>query len=212
MLRHDKQCNLIKRCYGYSLTELLVACSLASLVIAAVATQAAQSHIAHSSIQHATSVEDDMRALQSTITQHLSKAGYIYSNNTLSPFSTTISASEHFKITTGHRESEPENSCVMFSYDKNSDGVVSLSQGEWFGYRLNNKAIEYRVAGSTCDQSGWFDLTDTQTTVATKFSVNLKHATSWGSTYEIEIALRSKVDPTVTSSRKFIVEATNAYE
>ena len=100
----------------------------------------------------------------------------------------------------------------MFSYDKNSDGVVSLSQGEWFGYRLNKKAIEYRVAGSTCDQSGWFDLTDTQTTVATKFSVNLKHASSWGSTYEIEIALRSKVDPTVTSSRKFIVEATNAYE
>ena len=107
-----------------------MACGLASIVISAVATQAARSHIAHSSIQHATSVEDDIRALQSTITRHLSKAGFVYSPNTLSPFGATTIENTVFEVTTGHRANEPENSCVTFSYDKNKDGVVSQAQGE----------------------------------------------------------------------------------
>lgn len=212
MLIHVMRRGAIKPYCGYSLTELLVACGLASIVISAVATQAARSHIAHSSIQHATSVEDDIRALQSTITRHLSKAGFVYSPNTLSPFGATTIENTVFEVTTGHRANEPENSCVTFSYDKNKDGVVSQAQGEFFGYRLHDNAIEYRVAGHSCIQSGWYDLTDTQTTVATKFTVNRRHSSSWGSAYQIEIELHSKVDPTVKSARTFIVEAVNAYD
>ncbi|MEE3131802.1 MAG: potassium:proton antiporter, partial [Pseudomonadota bacterium] len=114
MLKHVMRRGAIKPYCGYSLTELLVACGLASIVISAVATQAARSHIAHSSIQHATSVEDDIRALQSTITQHLSKAGFVYSSNPLSPFGATTIENTVFEVTTGHRANEPENSCVTF--------------------------------------------------------------------------------------------------
>ena len=212
MLKRAMQCDAIRLNNGYSLTEVIVACGFASIVITAVATHAAQSHMTHSSIQHAASVEDDMRALQSTIARHLSKAGFIYSINSLSQVGLAPNEEPVFEITTDNYPSEPENSCVTFSYDKNKDGVVSQAQGEFFGYRLHNKAIEYRVAGNTCKQSGWFNLTDTRTTVATKFTVVRAHYSSWGSAYEIEIELHSNLDPTVVSARTFIVEVTNAYK
>ena len=47
---------------GFSITELMVACALSGLLIAAVSTYAAQSHIDLASLQHATSIEEDMRA------------------------------------------------------------------------------------------------------------------------------------------------------
>ncbi|WP_394221102.1 potassium:proton antiporter [Alteromonas gracilis] len=192
------------------MTELLVACSLAGILIAAVASEAARSHVALSSLQHATSTEDDMRALQDTISQHLKKAGYVYSSDLFTPFLTASGTSPRPKnVVIAERSSEALNSCVTFSYDKNSDGVASMEQGELLGFRLNQNAIEYRVAGKTCEQGGWFDLTDPKTVKATKFSIKLASHSSWGSAYELEIRLQSKVDPEVKSYKRFVVEVEN---
>lgn len=41
--------------------------------------------------------------------------------------------------------------------------------------------------------------------------VNWRYSSSWGSVFEIEIELYSKVDFIVKSVRKFIVEVVNVY-
>lgn len=199
-----------RRATGFSITELLVACALSGLLISIVASYAAQSHIALSSLQHATSLEEDMRALKSTISQHLGRAGFIKEANMLSPFIALASGhSPASNVVLGERSTEPSNSCITFSYDKNKDGAISHSQGELFGYRLNNKAIEYRVNGNTCEQGGWFDLTDPETLSVTQFSANRIQKSSWGVAYEIKISLQSIIDTEVQSHESFIVEVPN---
>ncbi|WP_334049463.1 potassium:proton antiporter [Alteromonas gracilis] len=198
------------RATGFSITELLVACALSGLLISIVASYAAQSHVALSSLQHATSLKEDMRALKSTISQHLGRAGFIEEANILSPFIALSSGhAPASNVALSERSTEPSNSCITFSYDKNKDGAISQSQGEVFGYRLNNKAIEYRVNGNTCEQGGWFDLTDPETLSVTQFSANRIHQSSWGSAYEIKISLQSIIDTEVQSHESFIVEVPN---
>jgi len=210
MLNNHESPAIVANEQGFSITEVLVACSLSGILIAAVASQAAQSHIDLSSLQHATSIEDDMRALQNTISHHVSKAGYFYTPDELSPIAALTNTPLRPKnILITHRSSEPKNSCITFSYDKNNDGVTSSVHGELQGYRLNNKAIEYRVGGKSCEQGGWFDLTDTKTVTATLFKITLISQSSWGSSYEIEIELQSKITPTVKSYKRFVVEVWN---
>ena len=195
---------------GFSITELMVACALSGLLIAAVSTYAAQSHNDLASLQHATSIEEDMRAVQSTISRHLSRAGFIQDTNVLTPFISLQNNNNGLSnVAISQRVGEPPNSCITFSYDKSGDGLISVSQGEFFGYRLHDKAIEYRVGGKTCLQGGWFDLTDPQTVKVTQFSANLLHQSSWGAAYEIVIALKSAINPVVESEEKFVIEVAN---
>ncbi len=202
--------NTARSVMGFSITELMVACALSGLLVSIVASYSARSHISLSSLQHATSVEEDMRALKSTISQHLSRAGFVQTPNVLSSFLALSSGNIGVvNVTLGQHSTESPNSCITFSYDKNKNGVISQPQGELFGYRLHNKAIEYRVNGKTCEQGGWFDLTDTDTVLATLFSVNRIQQSSWGAAYEIQITLQSAIDTNIQSHESFIVEVSN---
>lgn len=195
---------------GYSITELMVACALSGLLITAITTYSIQSHVSLSALQHATSVEEDARALQDIISRHLSRAGFIENSSTLTPFLTLANANHTVaNVILAHRAGEPPNSCITFSYDKNRDGAISLAQGEMFGYRLHDKSIEYRVGGKTCAQGGWFDLTDPNTIEVKQFSMARLHTSSWGSAYEITLSLQSVINPSVITSRTFVVEAVN---
>ncbi len=195
---------------GYSITELMVACTLSGILIAAITTYNVQSYVSLSSLQHATAIEEDARALQDTISRHLSRAGFIENNSTLTPFLTLASAPQTVaNVTLGHQTGETANSCITFSYDKNRSGVISTAQDEMFGYRLHDKAIEYRVGGKTCTQGGWFDLTDPNTVEVTQFAVSVLHKGSWGAAYEINISIQSLINPSVVTNKTFVVEATN---
>lgn len=195
---------------GYSITELMVACTLSGILIAALTTYSVQSHVSLSSLQHATAIEEDARALQDTISRHLSRAGFIENSSTLTPYLTLASTSYSLQnVTLGHRAGETPNSCITFSYDKNRSGVISAAQDELFGYRLHDKSIEYRVGGKTCAQGGWFDLTDPNTVEVTQFAVNALHKNSWGAAYEINISLQSLINPNVVTNKTFVVETVN---
>lgn len=195
---------------GYSITELMVACTLSGILIAAITTYSVQSHVSLSSLQHATAIEEDARALQDTISLHLSRAGFIENSSTLTPFSTLANAPHTVaNVALGHRAGETANSCITFSYDKNRNGTIATAQDEMFGYRLHDKSIEYRVGGKTCTQGGWFDLTDPNTVEVTQFTVSVLHKGSWGAAYEINLSIQSLVNPNVVTNKTFVVEAVN---
>ncbi|WP_232368892.1 potassium:proton antiporter [Alteromonas sp. BL110] len=192
------------------MTELMVACALSGILITAITTYSVQSHISLSTLQHATAIEEDARALQDTISRHLSRAGFIENVTMLTPFSTLANTNHTVSnVALGYRAGETLNSCITFSYDRDSSGAITESQDELFGYRLHDKSIEYRVGGKTCTQGGWFDLTDPNTVEVTQFAISNLHKGSWGSAYEINISLRSVINPNVVTSNTFVVEALN---
>lgn len=195
---------------GHSITEVMVACALSGILITAITTYSVKSHVSLSSLQHAIAIEEDARALQDTISRHLSRAGFVENNSTLAPF-LALASNSHSPphVTLDHRAGETPNSCITFSYDKNRSGAISAAQDEMFGYRLHDKSIEYRVGGKTCEQGGWFDLTDPKTIKVTQFSANILHKSSWGAAYEINFSLKSVIDPSFVTSKTFVVEVVN---
>ena len=203
-------CSNTNKFGGFSITEVMVACALSGVLVTAITTYSVQSYVSLSSLQRATSIEEDARALQDTISRHLSRAGFIENNTLLTPFLTLASTSHSLpNVTLGHRAGEAPNSCITFSYDKNRSGAISAAQDEMFGYRLHDKSIEYRVGGKTCAQGGWFDLTDPKTIEVTQFSANILHKSSWGAAYEINFSLQSVIDPSFVTSKTFVVEVVN---
>ena len=50
-----------------------------------------------------------------------------------------------------------DGSCVLYSYDRNRNG---REDGERFGFRLRDGAIENRIAGRGCRDRGWQKLSD----------------------------------------------------
>jgi len=61
-----------------------------------------------------------------------------------------------FSVSQANEESP--NSCMLISYDKNYDGTISDS--EWFGYRLSHGKLQTRRGAISCTDSGWSSLTD----------------------------------------------------
>jgi prepilin peptidase dependent protein B len=195
---------------GYSITEIMVACALSGILVTAITSYSVLSHVSLSSLKHAIAIEEDARALKDTISRHLSRAGFVENNGTLAPFLTLASNGASLSnVTLGHRAGETPNSCITFSYDKNRSGAISAAQDEMFGYRLHDKSIEYRVGGKTCEQGGWFDLTDPKTIEVTQFAANVLHKSSWGAAYEINFSLQSVIDPSFVTSKTFVVEVVN---
>ena len=211
LARHkDRGWSNLCKTTGFSITELMVACALTGLLITTITTYSAQSHVSLSLLQHATTIEEDMRALQDTISRHLGRAGFVKNSSLLTPFLTLAnSTNAAVNVTLSQQSDEPPNSCITFSYDKNHSGLISMAQGELLGYRLNDKSIEYRVGGKTCEQGGWYDLTDPKTIEVTQFVVSMLRKSSWGSAYEIRISAKSAVNPSIVTSKTFVVEVVN---
>ncbi len=65
---------------------------------------------------------------------------------------------------TGAYTGETANSCLVFSYDWDSDGVLDTSgQDERYGFRLKQGVVQSRVSGLGCDADGtpnWENVTD----------------------------------------------------
>lgn len=73
---------------------------------------------------------------------------------------------------------ESAQSCILFARDDNGNGTPDNSPvNEYKGLRLREKALEIRVAGRSCLQGGWQDLTDTGfvTLDEVQFTASLSH-------------------------------------
>ncbi len=126
-------------------------------------------------LQHELQLYEEWLMLSQFITTQLQRAGY--QARTISDIVNTDLPPQLPVAISNHPLSE-NNSCILFSYDKNNDGKWSIkSPAEHLGFRLFNKAIEYRVANKSCEASGWFDMTDPNTTVVTKFTLQINQYT-----------------------------------
>lgn len=191
---------------GFSLVELLVATCIASSLMVFASRHTAFFYSALLKVQHTVAIEAEFQALRHVITAHLERAGYIQQ-----PISTQLAASSVNLPTVDIASfgTEALNSCFTFSYDQNSDGIITLTPTELFGFRLRDHAIEYSVANRSCSQTHWQDLTNTKDVRISEFSITPLKVSGWGVTYEIVVKGSSSVFFGIEASTTFVVEVAN---
>ena len=169
-----------------ALIEFLIASALGTGFLLSVTTGiAALKHHLNLS-QHQVLITNELRLIRATLSMQLKRAGFYHASPYTHLNNTTLSPA----ITTSHHPAESAHSCILFSYDKNQNGVIDTSSGsEQAGFRLRDGSVEYRMAGRTCDQSGWHDLTDSRSIKVTQFEV-VQHAVSEeGALYKMSLTM-----------------------
>ena len=161
---------------GFTFVELMVASTLALIALTAVLALYS-STVRHSTLQlQNADLHQQSTAVIHRIHSELKRAGYWSFDPTLSlpqdnPFQ---SKENHLRIST-YKE-EPENSCVLYSYDLDQDGLVGVGRCtskpcpaqqdadnvEQFGYRLKSGRIQSRSGGRRfdCNSGYWQSITD----------------------------------------------------
>lgn len=196
---------------GFTLVELMLSVAIgAAFLTSAITFMLTLGHSMYQ-IQQQLTLESELRLLTQTLTLQLSRAGYVASSHDTSTLVNQLALNGTLaNIHVGHHPNAPQHSCVLFAYDKNKDGAISLaSPSEHFGFRLNNKALEFRVARKSCEASGWHDITDTRKTYVSAFEIKPKQAGQ--PAWVVTLTLQSAQQAGLTSSRTFLISATNAH-
>lgn len=143
--------------------ELMIALALGSMLIVSAVTLIGSSVTFNQKVLLKIRLQQELDAIAVLISREVRRAGYdghsvalwILDQADTSPFSDSISIS--------HFPSEMPDSCILFSYDENHNGVLDTDKGnELFGFRLKNGAIEIRRNGAECEKGGWEDLSDSR--------------------------------------------------
>jgi prepilin peptidase dependent protein B len=160
---------------GNSLVELMISMGLGLASITAMASLVGHGIALNSSLLAKSRLDEEINGVLAIMTIDLKRAGYfaltdelvdtpLFANN---PFDDTFVVSQFV--------GESVNSCINFAYDRNKNGVVdTIATNENYGFRLKNNAIEIRLDGAACDQSGWHDLTDPKVVKVTELTFTVE--------------------------------------
>ncbi|WOI38848.1 hypothetical protein R1T43_07440 [Alteromonas sp. CI.11.F.A3] len=196
------------RLSGISLVELTITMAISTTLVLFSTMGAATISKELGYFQQQLALQSELRLISHSLSLQLQRAGYvarpfeeIFANSALLPPAINIS----------HHPLEVENSCVLFSYDKNTDGDISQENpAELLGFRLRNKALEYRVASKSCEQGGWHDLTDTSELHVTQFTISLHGEVNHAPVYKIKLAVQSKASAQLTAAQHLHIRVANA--
>lgn len=184
----------VNRPSGFSLLELMLAMVLAGTLSAAVMAIFLSSTQEQLSVKRQAQLNHNLRSSFLRVVSELKRAGGVVypSFDSATDFVQRYQAnpfmSERNTLTLGGRLEKGFYDCVIFSYDRNGDGLVGVSSNplapvfpgentanmEQLGFRLNDGALEARMARSrisntafSCEDSGgrWSDLTEAEVTV-----------------------------------------------
>jgi len=152
---------MLNKTFGVTLIEMLIALAISSIILVGVVSfYAFATHNSKKSLE-IMRLDQELYLVMDVMEKDLRRAGYwsnaqtdIGTGNITNPF---MQAETDIQI---------NNSCILFSYDKNNDGALpdlGDANDERYGFRLSNNIIQYRVSSGnfSCDNdTGWVDLTD----------------------------------------------------
>tara|TARA_R110002167_G_scaffold115810_8_gene290402 strand:+ start:1078 stop:1707 length:630 start_codon:yes stop_codon:yes gene_type:complete len=159
--------------HGNSLVELMISMALGLASITAMASLVGHGIALNSSLLAKSRLDEEINAVVAVISHDLKRTGYYGHIDEVVKNPTTLSNPFDHSLSIAAYANEPANSCINFAYDRNKNGVLDTApSNENYGYRLKDKAVEIRLDGAACDESGWHDLTDPKVVqvMALKFS------------------------------------------
>ena len=167
------------RQYGFSLTELMVGSTVGLLVIAGALQLYVVNLRATSDTLRLSRLNQELRGTLDLLTNDLRRAGYwAFTPGSATPLDNPFQTDAN-DLRLGHSAGEADNSCILYSYDLNSDLLVgvgpsgtpgpsaSTSNLEQFGFRLRAGQIQMRTGGTpfNCTSGSWQAVTDADTEI-----------------------------------------------
>jgi len=145
---------------GFTLIELMISMVIGLVVLAAVIGMFVTMIKSDNDNLKSIRLNQELRAAMSLITRDIRRAGVDGAAATRGtgpyPFSTSTT-----RLTTDNNVQGDANSCVIFAYDEDIDGIDDGNTAR-FGYRWDSSkgTIESRKDGLDCTASGWENITD----------------------------------------------------
>lgn len=186
---------------GYTLTSLLVSMSIGISLLGAGAAFALNLSKQQLAVSQTLELQNHVKRLGLLISTELRRAGYDGMAGARFISGTARDSSPfHPAFKLGVSDGHGPGSCVLFHYDKNHNGIIEAQpHSELLGFRLNNGAIEARVDGRDCSQSGWQDLTDPTYLKVEHFQISSVAASDAGALLSVRIEARLMRDPSVSA-------------
>ena len=156
-----------KKHQGFSLVELMIAMAVGLFLMGGVVSIFGASAKAQSESIQTARLQQELRAALSIMRTDIRRAGYW--GNALA----SLGANNPFTTVTTDINMLNGGACILYSYDLNKDGVVD-NNTEYFGFRLNNNAIEMRTSGTVTDDCSinaeWATVTDSSIVTITNLN------------------------------------------
>lgn len=195
----------LKRQSGYTLIEIMIAMTLAIGSLAAVSSLVGYGIGVNGNLLNSARLNEELGNVYSLVMSDLRRTGYSGSTVAMvtdpqanpSPFNSSITVSEF--------AGEVANSCILFSYDSNDNGVLdNAAPDENFGYRLRNGTVEIRRNAGTCVDAGWEDLTDSDVINVTLLTFTVNQTVDNGiTTTAISVVLNGELVSNNSFSREY---------
>lgn len=149
----------VTRQYGISLLELLIAMALAMVALAGLVSLVGFGVGMNANMVTSSTLNEESYAVMQLMQRDIRRAGY--SGDTVDMVTDPVANPSPFvdSIETGAYPDEAPNSCILFSYDANNNGLLDVP-GELFGFRLRAGGLEMRQDGLICADDGWAQVTD----------------------------------------------------
>ena len=147
---------------GVSLIELMIALLLGAVVVLGGINLYLLMVRGEQDVSERNRLTDEFRAIANVLSRDLRRAGYWNADPTVDQFWDNPFTAADTDLQIGASSGEAANSCVLYSYDLDQDGLVGDLQSppaatqERFGFRLKQQTIETYTGGSwDCDSGAW---------------------------------------------------------
>lgn len=145
---------------GLSIVELMITISLGLLLMAALTAVFANTLGVNSRSLKLSQLQEEATTVMGLIVGDLRRAGYRGDAAELVFDPANASTAFNDTIVISNYGGEQLNSCIVFSYDADGDGIHD-GAAENFGYRVREGRIQRRQSSADCGSAGWQDLTTT---------------------------------------------------
>jgi type IV pilus assembly protein PilW len=145
----------MKKQIGFTLIEMMVALVLGLIVLSATIHIYITTVGSSSSIIKSARLNHDLESVMTLMINDIKRSGYwglavLQADSRNSPFT---AATTNIQI--------PDDSCILYSYDANGDGVVD--DDEYYGFKFEDSTIKMRKTGTTtadCGDGTWEEFID----------------------------------------------------
>jgi prepilin peptidase dependent protein B len=168
----------MKKILGFTLIELMIALAINAFLLAGLIDIFVYNLEHYRKVINTNQLNEQLQSAIYFMTNEIKRAGYsgTAANDVNSGQNNNVfmSATNDITVNAG-------NNCILFAYDRSSDGSIptinAAVDDERYGFRLNNNAIQTRPPGATfactATSSNWENMTDTNVISITNLQFTL---------------------------------------
>lgn len=143
---------------GLSIVELMITITLGLLLMAALTAVFSNTLGVNSRSLKLSQLHEEATAVMDLMIGELRRTGYRGDAAELVFDPANASTDFNNTVVVSQFGGEEANSCILFSYDEDADGVHD-GAAENFGFRVRDNQIQRRQASAGCDGGGWQNVT-----------------------------------------------------